>query len=144
MLLMTLMVSAMTWSCSDGDDDDEIIIADQLPSKAKSFINQYFPGYEIVRVVMENDKQITYEVSFRGGGSIEFDANGQWYDVEGDEGIPVPYGFYPESIDTYVSINYHGSYIKQIQRKYFGYEVDLSNDVDLNFDSNGNFLSIDR
>ena len=48
-----------------------------------------------------------------------------------------------QSISTYVSINYGGHTIEKIKVESNHIEVELSNGVDLVFDSNGNFLRLD-
>lgn len=143
-MLMALCLGFTFVACSDGDTEEEITVKDQLPMEAKSFINSYFIDYEIVKVIKNNDNPVWYEVQFRGGGEIKFDANGRWYEVEGDHNLPLPKGFYPEAIDTYVAANYPNSFIEEMQRDARGYEVDLHNEVDLLFGTTGDFLGIKR
>lgn len=51
---------------------------------------------------------------------------------------------YPASIDTYVSENYPGLTIQQVELMDDGtYEVKLSDGIELVFDENGNFLNVD-
>lgn len=143
-LLLTFAFGTITWSCSNGDTEEEITIVDQLPIGAQTFLNQYFQGYQIVRVIKNNDNPVWYEVEFRGGGEVKFNAHGEWYDVEADRTLAIPKGFYPTPIDSYVSSNYPNAYIEEIQRINTGYEVDLNNDIDLIFNTNGDFISIQK
>lgn len=144
MLLLGLLFGVATWSCSDGDGEQEFTVKDQLPQAAQTLINTYFTDYEIVRVIKNNDNPVWYEVEFRGGGDIKFNADGLWYEVEADRNRAVPQGFYPANIDTYVSTNYSGAYIEEIDRVPSGFKVDLNTDVDLLFNGNGDFISIQR
>lgn len=141
-MALLLMFGAGSWSCSDGDTEEEPTVVTSLPQPAQDFLKTYFTDYEIVRVTRNNDTPLWYEVQFRGGGEVKFDASGLWYEVEGDRGQAVPQGFYPAAIDTYVAANYPGRYIAEIQRDARGYEVDLDNDVDLLFNPEGAFLQV--
>ncbi|WP_369695841.1 PepSY-like domain-containing protein [uncultured Duncaniella sp.] len=47
------------------------------------------------------------------------------------------------AIATYVKQNHKGSRIIGIEKKRNGYEIELSNDLDLEFDKQGNFIRFD-
>lgn len=144
LLLAALMFGVLPSACSDGDTEEEPIVVDELPSEARSLIKLYFPGYEIVQIVRNNDTPVTYEVWFRGGGNLKFDAKGRWYEAEGDRGIALPKGFYPEAIDTYVAANYADTFIHEIDRELYGFDVELGNGVDLRFNAEGGFIGLDH
>jgi len=49
----------------------------------------------------------------------------------------------PATIAEYVKTNFPGTQIVKIDKERRGYEVELSNDIDLHFNSNGKLLYID-
>lgn len=143
-LLLVALLATTFASCSndDKDDDDDSLVSEAtLPANAKSFINQYFSDTEVKSVWKDTDD---YTVVMKNGQTIEFSLAGNWTDVKAPAGESVPTGFYPNQIDTYVSANYNGALIKEISTETYGYEVDLSTGIDLRFDQDGNFLSIDH
>ena len=142
-LFLTLMsVVAMTAFVSC---DDKPVAADKLPAKAKTFLETYFPGIEVVSVVKESDGD--YDVRLWDGTEIDFKSNGAWKKVDCND-RPVPVGFYPENITTYVATNYPGHFIEEIEFEHNRYKVGLSvlgvdTDVDLLFDKSGDFIGLD-
>lgn len=134
-LFLTVCVFAcMAWSCSDNDDDkDTPISVSDLPTPAKNFISQFYPSDNVVKVTKEVDKaNSTYEVTFKSGQEVEFDAAGQWTDVDAPAGQVVPTGIVPE-IDEYIGLNLGGTGINEISRDSRGYEVELVNGKELLF-----------
>lgn len=144
---MLCVFGCMAWSCGDDDDDKNTPISENdLPSAAKSFINQFYPGVKINRVTKESsyhNSNSEYEVVFANGQEVEFDTAGNWTDVDAPKGQVIPTGIVP-TIESYVSTNYNGSGINEISREYRGYEVELPNGVELLFDLDQKFIGVDR
>lgn len=138
LFLILLSVVAMTAFVSC---DDKPVTGDKLPAKAKTFLNTYFPGIDILSVIKDDD---SYDVDLVDGTDVDFRLNGAWKKVD-CEGRPVPTGFYPTSIDSYVTAHYPMSYIEDIELENNRYKVGLNDplEVDLVFDKNGNFIGID-
>lgn len=142
-LLFIAMFAALTWSCSD-DDDESPISADQLPANAKNFIQTYFGGDKISKVEKEgSNAYAAYDVRFASGYEVEFNAAGEWVDVDAPVGQTIPSGIAPLAIESYVSTNYPTSGINEISLEINGYDVELVNGLDLVFDLEGNFRGID-
>ena len=84
-----------------------------------------------------------YEVVLADGTKVEF-LGDEWKEVSVPAGQNVPVTFVIEPIQTYVATNNPGQSIVKIERKdKKGYEIKLSNGVEIVFDSNGNFVKID-
>lgn len=83
-----------------------------------------------------------YDVVFVDGTEIEFNAKGEWKEVDAGS-KPVASAFVLKPIATYVKSNYPGQHIVQIKKERNKYEVELSSGLDLEFDRAGNFLRID-
>lgn len=149
LMLAALLVAVptMAWSCSDDDDDNrkESITVEQLPQASRTFIADYYPGVSVLRVTKETDHSGSeYDVNLANGHEIEFNAAGEWTDVDAPTGQTVPAGIAPKAIVEYVTANYPDQGINEISRDRKGYEVDLTSGLDLEFDTNGNFIRIDR
>lgn len=141
LILMSVVAMTAFVSC-----DDKPVSADKLPGKAKTFLNTYFKGIEVLSVEKEDDGD--YDVDLVDGTEVNFKSNGNWKKVD-CHGRLVPTGFYPASIDTYVHANCMGNYIEEIEFENNRYNVGLADasgietDVDLVFDKNGNFIGYD-
>ncbi|MDE6116482.1 MAG: PepSY-like domain-containing protein [Duncaniella sp.] len=142
-ILFVALLAALTWSCSSDDDKDIPISADQLPANAKNFISMYFPQDKIVKVERDGSHPYAdYDVRFQSGFEVEFNASGDWVDVDAPMGQTIPAGIAPGAIENYVSLNYPTSGINEISAEINGYEVELVNGLDLLFDLQGNFVGI--
>lgn len=139
LMLLAFIGSAGFTACSD-DDDHQIVAEDQLPTTAKTFIEQYYPSVAVVSVHKDKSE---YEVVFSDGTRIDFDHSGNWQDVDAPAGKAVPSGFYPAAIDSYVATNYPADGINEISKDKGNYEVDLISGIDLEFSSDGSFIRVD-
>lgn len=142
--LSALCVQPLLSSCSD-NEPYEAVDYQQIPPVSRSFISTYFPGMQIKSSKMEHDDgTVRYEVKFFNGIEIEFDQNGLWTDIDMPKHMEVPPAMLPIPMAQYIAANFPGSGVNEISRKYNGYEVELTNGVDLIFDSNGYLIHIDR
>ena len=123
----------------------EVIVPfNQLPVKAKTFINQHFKGVKVMNVIQDKDVfSKDFDVNFENGTKVEFDRTGNWKEIKTLSGS-VPSSLVPAKIKQYISNNYKGANIVEINKDAYKIDVELSNGVDLDFDKNGNFLRIDR
>ena len=75
-------------------------------------------------------------------GKIDFDKKGEWKSIDTNL-KSVPATFVHKSIADYVKKNYPDTFVSKIERDSRGYDVELSNHMDLKFDTNGNFVRFD-
>lgn len=139
--LLVAVMAVGLWSCDDDDDKDVIVTEQQLPSKAKAFISDYYPSVKVSKVTKDNSE---YEVILSNRHQIEFNLAGEWMDVDAPTGETVPTGFYPADIDTYIGENLGGTGINEVSRENYGYDVELVDGRDLRFSTTGSFLGYDN
>ncbi len=123
--------------------EDVAITADKLPQGAQKFLKSYFADNKVVAA--SHDKDISdndYTVILDDGTKIEFDATGKWESVKNRNG-KMPAGIVPVKIQGYITEHFASAGIEKIERKRYGYEVELTNDLDLKFGSDGRFIGID-
>ena len=114
----------------------------QIPAAAQSFINQYFPGMDVVLVEMDDDDEgKEYSVWLNDGTKVEFDLQGEWKRV-GRKKTGVPVKLIPPTITEYVKAHYPADVVSKLSKKPYGYKIELSNDMDLRFDTQGKFLEV--
>lgn len=122
---------------------DKPITVSELPSKAQSIVKQYFKGKDILLVKMDNDiVSKSYEVVFATGEELEFNGSGEWTKIECKRSS-VPTSLVPQAIRSYVSKNYSGAKIVEIEKERSQYEVKLSNGLELTFNKKFQVVDID-
>lgn len=114
----------------------------ELPTAAQSFISKNFPNQSSSYVIKDKGiLEIEYKIILTGGIEIEFDANGNWEEIESN--TPLPETVLPETIAGYIKSNYKSLGTLKVEKKRHGYEVELTNGTELEFDTKGKFLRID-
>ncbi len=110
-----------------------------LPKTATEFLDRHFKQSTVTETKTEKDG---YEVKLTNGMEVEFDASGNYREVDG-HGKAIPTDFIDANIVDYVMANYPGKEITGIERKADKIEVDLSGNIGLEFDSKGKFKKRD-
>lgn len=123
---------------------ESIITKNELPKTAQKFVSDYFAKSTIDYVKMDKETFSTdYKVKFTDGSEIEFDSKGEWIEIDGNKTV-IPTGFIQKSILTYVKEKFPNTQIVKIEKGRFGkQEVKLSNGLELEFNSKGEFKRID-
>jgi len=115
----------------------------QLPTPAQTFIKNNFPNQATSYIIKDVDRTETeYELKFTGGTEIEFDAKGNWKEVDANRST-MPQSVLPKAIADYNAANYKGLAVEKIEKKHYGYKLEFTNDVELEFDNAGKFLRKD-
>lgn len=136
--LTALVLAAAAWA------GDYVHDGSVLPQAAQAVIKKNFKSeVSLVKIDKTLGKISEYEVVLTDGSEITFDSKGNWREVETSKSKSVPSGFVPKSISDYVSKNHKGQKIVGIEIKRDGYEVDLSNGIDIRFSKTGDFIKYD-
>ena len=123
--------------------DDKIIPVEQLPASAKTFVKKYFPQATIEYATKDTEFMgTTYEVRLSDGTEVDFDKKGNWDNVD-CKTKAVPASLVPAAIAQYVKAHYPNTVIVKIDKERSGYDIELSNDLDLKFNSKGKLIGID-
>ena len=112
----------------------------EIPATSQEFINEFFPKSSIVLVELDTDDEgKEYYVWLNDGTKVEFDLQGVWKRVSRNK-TGVPTSLVPPAIAEYAKTNYPETIISKLTKKTYGYKIELSDDVDLRFDQQGNFI----
>lgn len=124
-------------------DKDVPISVNELPTEAQKILSVNFPNKKVALSKKEVDFfGRSYDVILTNGDKIEFDANGRWEKIScKHESVPV--ALIPSFIYQYVKEHFPEERIVKIEREKRGFEVELSNDIDLKFDKKGRCIEID-
>ena len=124
--------------------DKYTIDRNQLPKPALEMIEKYFPKAKIAMIKVDRHllKKTDYDVKFVNGTKLEFNNAGKWTSVDCKK-KEVPQELVIKPIRNYVKKNGNGAYIVKIESKLKGYEVELSDGVELKFNKLGKLTHID-
>lgn len=151
-LLLFATLTLVLTGCSDDEDNsyDTVIAFENLPTKGKEFVTTYFSNAIITQVRQKNTVApdgTLYNVYLSTNYKIDLDKNGTWTAVNGSNVAPIPASLFgteiPTGIQSYVNSTYKGLGITEVEKKTYGYKVELSNDIDLRFDAKGSFIGIE-
>jgi len=143
MLFLFACLFAMSLNVSAGNDKP--IQVTEMPKAAQQFIKNHFASQSVAMAKMETEfMSKSYDVIFTNGDKVEFDKRGHWTNVD-CEHSQVPQAIIPMAIQKYVAKNYPDTKVLKIEvtdRK--GYDVDLNNGFDIEFDKKFRVIEIDR
>ena len=111
----------------------------RLPSATKAFIKKHYPESQIVSIVDDVDGD--FEVRLDNKTELDFDRKGVWFQLDSKK-KPFPNSII-EILHTemikYISKNYPEQFIKEVEKKSYGYRVTLNkpNNVELCFTGSG-------
>lgn len=116
----------------------------ELPKNAQTFLSKKsFPNQAASYVI--KDKEITeteYTVMLSGGTEIEFDEKGEWKEIDGNKSA-LPDIVIPTSILNYTTQHYKGVGVEKIEKKPYGFKIELLNGLEIEFDKQGKFIGVD-
>ena len=142
-LLLTLLVAVIS-VLSVSARDEYVRNGNLLPTAAKTCLKNNFDAkVNLVKIDRDFGRISDYEVILTDGTEVKFDSKGNWEDVEVAESKSVPKAFVLAPIAAYVKKFQPGARIVGIEKHRRGYDLELSNGVEMKFDRQGNFKSYD-
>lgn len=137
--LTTAIVALLSIVLFTQCDEDEIINANELPQEARLFLETNFADKSYVIEKDTEGSKVIYEVEIAGGTEVEFNAEGKCIYV-GGRVAQVPSELISSEIQSYILTNYPGETIVEWEWEDNYQEVELSNNIELVFDLDNNFL----
>lgn len=140
LLLATIALGLATAACTEKYSHD----AGNLPEQAKQTISQNFQS--AVSLVKEDNEGLSkeFEVILADGCEITFNGKGDWKNIETPNTMSVPANLIPKPIKDYVLKNHKGASIVGLEKEHNGYNVELSNGVEMDFNEQGIFMKYDN
>jgi len=138
-MMFILLAFVMTMSMPVMSDNDRVITFDQLPPPAQAMLKQHFG--DKVPLVITADRS-DFNVMYQSGEKVEFDKKGNWREIECKRSS-VPEALVPEQIKAAVKKSFPGTTIQKIDRDRRGYDVELDNGLDLEFNKKFQMVEID-
>ncbi|MET3028598.1 PepSY-like domain-containing protein [Flavobacterium sp. UW10123] len=112
----------------------------ELPKPAQDFLKKHF-SYTTVELAKKDAEhgEKGYEVKLKDGTEVEFWKDGSYREVDGGDN-PIPTAFIPDNIKAYVAKNHPNEKITHIDYGHKDLDVDLTNNIDLEFTKDGKIL----
>lgn len=143
-IILTALLAIPALLSFNAKADDKPIPATELPAAATAFIKNFAPATVTAAAVDDDFFRPDYKVYLSDGTAIEFRHNGQWEEVQNYKGIATK--VIPAAIANYLEANYKGTAVTNISYDaddLDSYEVKLASRIELKFDRNGNFLTME-
>ena len=143
-IILTALLAIPALMAFNAQADDKPIPATELPAAATAFIKNFAPATITAAAVDDDFFRPDYKVYLSDGTAIEFRHNGQWEEVQNYKGIATK--VIPAAIANYLEANYKGTAVTNISYDaddLESYEVKLASRIELKFDRNGNFLTME-
>ncbi|TDP02960.1 PepSY-like domain-containing protein [Flavobacterium sp. 245] len=130
-LLFTFVISASA---------QKKIETSELPKPAQEFLQKHF-SYTTVDIAKKDAEhgEKGYEVKLKDGTEVEFWKDGSYREVDGGNN-PIPTDYIAPNIKDYISKNYPNEKITHIDYGHKDVDVDLTNQIDLEFSKDGKIL----
>lgn len=120
-------------------DDDRVVSASQLPQSAQDYINKFLPGKTIANVVADDDD---INVTMQSGERLEFDLGGNIKKIEAYPELPAAV-IDKRIVSDVKTIDPQAKIVKIDRNDYGGFEVKLSNGMEINYDASCQRLGFD-
>ncbi len=119
---------------------EKMIEVSQLPQTAKTFISTHYKSDKVTIATAERKE---YKVLFESGTKVEFDAKGEWKEVENKRKVAIPNAIVPANIAKMVKAKFPKNIIVTIEKDGKFVDVELDNGVELKFNSKGELVELD-
>ncbi len=115
--------------------------AKTLPEKAAKFLEVAFPE----RTLLLLDAKVNYEVMLDDYTEVDFDAKGNWTEINAKKQGEIPNSAVPAKILESIDKHFQGQKIVKIERGMRGdYEVELINGIEIKFNRDFIITEIDK
>lgn len=130
-------------TCFTACANEKVIPYLEMPLPAQRLIEAHFSKADVSLVMMDRELLRTeYEVRLNDGTKVEFDGDGELTKIDcGAKAVPE--ALIPELVRQYVKANFPNAFITEWGKDDRGWKAELSNGLDLEFNSKYEFLRID-
>ena len=138
--LLSIITVSLIFSAITGYADDKFIDFSALPQTAQQFASANFKDKKVA--VVKQDRSFLGAITDGYGTEIEFDSDGVWKEISAKTSA-VPNPIIPEAILNYIRDNFKSSPVIQIEKKEYGYKIELATKQELKFSKQFVFLGLD-
>ena len=137
---VVLMALCSLTACAN----EQVIPFDQVPEPAKAIVSAHFDASQISYVTVDKGLlDCDYDIKFNDGRSLEFNKAGELTKVDCKQ-TEVPSALIPELVRQYVKANFPNAFITEWGKDDRRWKAELNSGLDLEFNSNYEFVRIDN
>lgn len=138
-----VFIAAAAIVCLCAQSCKKVLPPAALPQPVQTFLQTHFAAFTVSYATYECCE---YDVLLMDGSELEFKKDGEWTNID-MEYAAVPASVLatlPPAIPAYLESCFPGVAVKKIEKGFwYGYKVELMNDLELIFSSKGEFRRID-
>lgn len=136
--VLALLTVVLIGSSAFADSRKKVIDPERLPKPATELIQKHWPSCIIDQAFIDGKE---YEVLLSDGTIIEFNSKGIWKEMKCTDGLPVT--LVPGYITRYIVNRYPKQLIIDCEKMRGGYEITLTNGLEIQFDLQGRVTHVD-
>lgn len=144
-IILLLIMAVVGTGMANAFIDSYTVNRDKLPEAAREMLDEHFPKAKISMIKIDRHllKKPNFDVKLVNGSKIEFSNSGKWKSID-CKNRAVPEALVPKAIRNHVSKNYPEVKIVKIEKKSAGYEIGLSDELNLKYNLLGQFKGVEN
>ena len=118
-----------------------VVPLSEIDPSIMQFVETHFPQTGIIYC---HQTQHYYKVKLNDQTELKFNHSFEWVEVDCEHSriyTSVPTGIVPEQITAYVTTNFPNNFIEEIEKKSYGWKIELNHDHEIKFDANFNVIN---
>lgn len=144
MVLVGMLVVTMTFA----DDIEKKVTVNDLPEKAQSFLNTYFEGVKVKKVIKtidENNFVEEFDVVLANKTYIEFDMVGAWNEITlKNKKVEMPRFIYPNRVIEAVEQHFADKKIVNVENDGLEYEFKFKDGSEATVNALGKVIEFEK
>ena len=113
-----------------------------IPNEIEAYVDQYFPDQSVIQAMLDLEgPESNYELLLDNFIKLEFNVEKAIFEI--DSNVKLPDSVIPATILDYIASNYQGHYVTCWEMETGHQQIQLNNQLELDFDLEGQFLRLD-
>jgi len=139
-LLLFVVMSFAFAACEEDSDSDAFLY--KVPSELEAYVDLHFPEQTIIQAVWDAEgEESNYELLLDNLTRLEFGLDKKVIEIGGSSKLPD--SVIPAGILSYISSNYESQHIIGWELEAGYQQIELNNQLELEFDMDGKFVRTD-
>ncbi len=139
--VLSLFVLMSFIGCEENSDSESFLY--KIPSEVQAYVDLHFPEQSVIQAVWDSEgEESSYELLLDNLTRLEFGLDKKVIEIGGSSKLPD--SVIPAGILSYVSSNYADEYITAWELEAGYQQIELNNQLELEFDLEGKFRRTDN
>ena len=143
-LLAVALVASMAWA----EDLEKKVSLQELPEKAQEFLNTYFEGVKVKKVIKTTDAYTfveEFDVYLSNKTQIEFDMVGAWNEITlKNKKVEMPRFIYPNRVIDTIDNQYADKKIVKVSNDGMEYDIKFKDGSEVTINALGKILEFEK